>query len=45
MQTVIPAILSRVNLEPVSAHPEAIKRRAVTLIPAGGAAMRVVSRN
>lgn len=45
MQTVIPEILSRVNLEPVSAHPEAIKRRAVTLIPAGGAEMRVVSRN
>jgi cytochrome P450 len=45
MQTVIPEIMSRVTLEPVSKQPEAIKRRAVTLVPAGGAATRVVSRN
>jgi cytochrome P450 len=45
MQTVIPEILARVRLEPVSKQPEAIKRRAVTLVPAGGAAMRAVSRN
>ena len=45
METVIPEVLSRVDLEPVSARPESIKRRAVTLVPAGGAAMRVASRN
>jgi len=45
MQTVIPEVLGRVQMQPVSERPEAIKRRAVTLVPAGGAAMRVVSRN
>jgi cytochrome P450 len=45
MQTVIPEVLARVRMEPVSKQPESIRRRAVTLVPAGGAAMRVVSRN
>jgi cytochrome P450 len=44
MQTVIPQVLARVRMEPVSKQPEPIKRRAVTLVPAGGAAMRVLSR-
>lgn len=45
MQTMIPEVLGSVQMEPVSERPEAIKRRAVTLVPAGGAAMRVVSPN
>lgn len=45
MQTVIPEVVRRVKLEPVSERPEAIGRRAVTLVPARGALMRVTARN
>src|SRR6202022_2294277 len=45
MQTVIPEVLRRVKLEPVSPRPEAIARRTVTLVPAQGAQMRVAARN
>jgi cytochrome P450 family 135 len=45
MQTVIPEVLRRVKLEPISPRPEAISRRAVTLVPAHGAQMRVTARN
>lgn len=45
MQTVIPEVLRLARLESVSPDPAAIKRRAVTLIPDNGAAVRVASRN
>jgi cytochrome P450 len=45
MQTVIPEVLRRVKLAPVSPRPEPIARRAVTLVPARGAMMRVTARN
>jgi len=42
MKAVIPEILRRADLEPVSRDPEPIKRRLITLVPAHGT--RVVAR-
>ncbi len=44
MKTVIPAVLERVRLRPVSARPERVKREAVTMVPARGARVVVERR-
>jgi cytochrome P450 len=44
MRAVVPEVLRRVRLRPVSARPEAVRRRGITLAPAHGARVIVDSR-